>query len=165
MLPPPSAYATSSARDSAATISKSHETVFATSAQVTEHLHRAATVIQAAWRGYSVRSIHPQCASVRREMRTRRMESHILLLESEVRRCHARLQEQEELRVLQHEALAAVWNQVGLWNSLRIPASRTLAIIACPPQPPPLSLSLSPPPFPRSHPLHTLITAARNEGT
>ena len=93
VLPPPLAYAIDSTTEVTHPAHRPSLAAVSSTFNPGEHLHRAATVIQAAWRGYSVRSMHPQCASVRREMRTRRMESRILLLEGKVRMCHARLQE------------------------------------------------------------------------
>ena len=65
--------------------------------------------------------MHPQCASVRREMRTRRMESRILLLEGKVRMCHARLQEQEELHNPPASALSSSTRYCMLVSADRSP--------------------------------------------
>jgi hypothetical protein len=65
----------------------------------------AATVLQAAWwavlaheksllvltcacrRGFVVRAADPQCAAVRRELRFRRVEKHVLVLHGQMQRC------------------------------------------------------------------------------
>ena len=54
-------------------------------------VEQAAVVIQAAWRGYYARCADIRCATVRREIRTRRAERHIELLSSDVSMLRDRL--------------------------------------------------------------------------
>lgn len=48
--------------------------------------HRAATVIQATWRGYWAREHNTEVVSVRKEIRARRAEDHIVMLRAELDR-------------------------------------------------------------------------------
>ena len=48
--------------------------------------HRAATIIQATWRGYWAREHNPDVVSVRKEIRARRAEDHIVVLRAELDR-------------------------------------------------------------------------------
>ena len=45
---------------------------------------RAAIMIQSTWRGYWARTKNPEVVSVRKEIRARRAEDHIVLLRSEL---------------------------------------------------------------------------------
>lgn len=54
-------------------------------------VEQAAVVIQAAWRGYYARCADIRCATVRREIRTRRAERHIELLSGDVAMLRERL--------------------------------------------------------------------------
>ncbi|EGD73040.1 hypothetical protein PTSG_04751 [Salpingoeca rosetta] len=72
---------------------------------------RAATVIQAAWRGFVIRATDPDVAAVRREIRTRRMEDHIVSLHRQLDTLRAELVREQELRAMQQEAMRAIWDK------------------------------------------------------
>jgi hypothetical protein len=46
--------------------------------------HKAAVMIQTRWRGYWTRQHHPEAVSVRKEMRAKRAEDHIIILRAEL---------------------------------------------------------------------------------
>jgi IQ calmodulin-binding motif len=48
--------------------------------------HRAATIIQALWRGYCARQKNAHIQAVRHELRTRRLEDHLRFLRLELDR-------------------------------------------------------------------------------
>ena len=73
----------------------------------------AATKIQALWRGHWARWKDPYTLSQKRELRSRRMEEHVLVLRSEVKKCQQLYEQERQLRVLQLEALKQLWKEVG----------------------------------------------------
>ncbi|XP_025097156.1 uncharacterized protein LOC112565711 isoform X5 [Pomacea canaliculata] len=74
--------------------------------------HRAATVIQAMWRGYRAREYNMHVISVRKEIRARRAEDHIVLLRAELDRLKKLYHEEKRLRTLQMEAIRRLYNEV-----------------------------------------------------
>jgi hypothetical protein len=80
--------------------------------QVTQKDRLAAVVIQAAWRGYYARCTDIRCATVRREMRTRRAERHVELLSADVVLLRDRLAADDHLRELQQQAISMMWAQI-----------------------------------------------------
>lgn len=69
-------------------------------------------MIQAAWWGYYARCTDIRCATVRREIRSRRAERHIELLSTDVLQLRDRLAADDHLRELQQQALALMYGQV-----------------------------------------------------
>ncbi|XP_062596300.1 uncharacterized protein LOC134257721 isoform X3 [Saccostrea cucullata] len=74
--------------------------------------HRAATLIQATWRGFWAREHNPEVVSVRKEIRARRAEDHIVVLRSELDRQRKLYDEERHLRGLQMEAIRCLWKEV-----------------------------------------------------
>ncbi|XP_056014228.1 uncharacterized protein LOC125674963 isoform X3 [Ostrea edulis] len=74
--------------------------------------HRAATLIQATWRGYWAREHNPEVVSVRKEMRARRAEDHIVVLRAELDRQRKLYDEERHMRALQMEAIRCLWKEV-----------------------------------------------------
>lgn len=74
--------------------------------------HRAATVIQATWRGYWAREHNTEVVSVRKEIRARRAEDHIVMLRAELDRQRKLYDEERHMRTLQMEAIRCLWKEV-----------------------------------------------------
>ncbi|XP_069137339.1 uncharacterized protein [Argopecten irradians] len=74
--------------------------------------HKAAVMIQSVWRGYRVRCKDSEAVSVRKEIRARRAEDHIVLLRSELDRQKKLYDEEKHLRSLQMEAIRFLWKEV-----------------------------------------------------
>ncbi|XP_034331470.2 uncharacterized protein [Magallana gigas] len=74
--------------------------------------HRAATVIQATWRGYWARECNAEVVSVRKEIRARRAEDHIVMLRAELDRQRKLYDEERHMRTLQMEAIRCLWKEV-----------------------------------------------------
>ncbi|XP_067676396.1 serine-rich adhesin for platelets-like [Haliotis asinina] len=78
----------------------------------TSEEQRAATVIQAWWRGCVTRLNDPKVVSIRKEIRARRAEDHIVLLKAELERHKHQSAEEKKLRALQMEAIKTLWQEV-----------------------------------------------------
>ncbi|XP_071114836.1 serine-rich adhesin for platelets-like [Haliotis cracherodii] len=78
----------------------------------TSEEQRAASVIQAWWRGCVTRLNDPQVVAVRKEIRARRAEDHIVLLKAELERHKHQSAEEKKLRALQMEAIKTLWQEV-----------------------------------------------------
>ncbi|XP_070182472.1 uncharacterized protein [Littorina saxatilis] len=72
----------------------------------------AATLIQSVWRGYWAREHSLDVVSVRKEIRARRAEDHILLLRAQLDRHKKLYNEEKRLRTLQMEAIRALYHEV-----------------------------------------------------
>jgi hypothetical protein len=75
-------------------------------------LHKAATVIQAAWRGFVVRRWDMQCATIRREIRTKRAEKQINMLMHSNATIAEKVQRGEQIERVQQEAIRLLWGEV-----------------------------------------------------
>ena len=75
-------------------------------------LHKAATIIQAAWRGFWVRCTDMQTATIRREIRTRRAEKQINMLMHSAHAMQEQIHRGEDLRRLQQDAIRMLWDEV-----------------------------------------------------
>ncbi|KAL8584354.1 hypothetical protein ACOMHN_031974 [Nucella lapillus] len=73
---------------------------------------RAATVLQAAWRGHWARESSLEVVSVRKEIRARRAEDHIVLLRADLDRHKKLYNEEKRLRTLQMEAIRCLYQEV-----------------------------------------------------
>ena len=109
--PPPAAPAPAPAHASRPTVSAS-VTASAAGPVRFARLHKAATIIQAAWRGFWVRCTDMQTATIRREIRTRRAEKQINMLMHSTQSMHEQIVHGEELRRLQQEAIRMLWDEV-----------------------------------------------------
>ncbi|CAG5134150.1 unnamed protein product, partial [Candidula unifasciata] len=75
-------------------------------------VHKAAAIIQAYWRGYRTRHFNAQVVSIRKEIRARRAEDHILLLRQDLERNRKLYEEEKQLRILQMEAIRLLYREV-----------------------------------------------------
>lgn len=73
---------------------------------------RAAKKIQAWWRGLHARCCHPVVKEVRREIRLRRMQEHIVFLSGELARVQQQYDEERLQRLVQEEAVKFLWKQL-----------------------------------------------------
>uniref|UniRef100_A0A8D2LRA4 Centrosomal protein of 97 kDa n=1 Tax=Varanus komodoensis TaxID=61221 RepID=A0A8D2LRA4_VARKO len=74
--------------------------------------NRAATKLQACWRGFYTRNYHPKAKEVRYEIRLRRMQDHIKHLTDEVKKLRKEKDEEKLQRLVQEEAVKFLWDQV-----------------------------------------------------
>ncbi|XP_021366766.1 uncharacterized protein LOC110459051 isoform X1 [Mizuhopecten yessoensis] len=74
--------------------------------------HKAAIMIQSVWRGFRTRSKDSEVVFIRKEIRARRAEDHIILLRSELDRQKKLYDEEKHLRSLQMEAIRFLWKEV-----------------------------------------------------
>ncbi|XP_034970733.1 centrosomal protein of 97 kDa [Zootoca vivipara] len=77
-----------------------------------EEMNRAATKIQACWRGFYTRNYHPRAKEVRYEIRLGRMQEHIIHLTEEVDKLRKEKDEEKLQRLVQEEAVKFLWDQV-----------------------------------------------------
>jgi len=74
----------------------------------------AAIKIQKMWRGYRVRNLNPKVATLKRDIQSSRHDEYIRILSKELNSAKAALQVERKLRLLQMEAIKALWKEVGL---------------------------------------------------
>ncbi|XP_053397465.1 uncharacterized protein LOC123551935 isoform X2 [Mercenaria mercenaria] len=72
----------------------------------------AATKIQSFWRGYYTREHNVDAVRVRREIRARRAEEHIVVLRTELDKQRQLYDQERQLRTLQLEAIRQLWREV-----------------------------------------------------
>ncbi|XP_015732748.1 centrosomal protein of 97 kDa isoform X2 [Coturnix japonica] len=77
-----------------------------------QRMTKAATKLQACWRGFYTRNYHPRAKEVRYEIRLSRMQEHILCLTDEIQKLRKEREEDKIQRLVQEEAVRFVWNQV-----------------------------------------------------
>ncbi|XP_009991698.1 PREDICTED: centrosomal protein of 97 kDa [Chaetura pelagica] len=77
-----------------------------------EKMTKAATKLQACWRGFYTRNYHPQAKEVRYEIRLNRMQDHIICLTNEVEKLRKEREEDKIQRLVQEEVVRFLWNQV-----------------------------------------------------
>ncbi|XP_053168623.1 centrosomal protein of 97 kDa isoform X2 [Hemicordylus capensis] len=77
-----------------------------------EAMNRAATKLQARWRGFYTRNHHPRAKEVRYEIRLGRMQEHIMHLTKEVEKLKKEKDEERLQRLVQEEAVKFLWDQV-----------------------------------------------------
>ncbi|XP_061484144.1 centrosomal protein of 97 kDa isoform X2 [Rhineura floridana] len=77
-----------------------------------QEMNRAATKLQACWRGFYTRNHHPRAKEVRYEIRLCRMQEHIMHLTEEVNKLRKEKDEEMLQRVVQEEAVKFLWNEV-----------------------------------------------------
>ncbi|NXU57850.1 CEP97 protein, partial [Turnix velox] len=73
---------------------------------------KAATKLQACWRGFYTRNHNPRAKEVRYEIRLKRMQEHIICLTDEVKKLRKEREEDKIQRLVQEEAVRFLWNQV-----------------------------------------------------
>ncbi|XP_054831120.1 centrosomal protein of 97 kDa [Eublepharis macularius] len=94
-----------------------------------EEMARAATKLQASWRGYYTRNHHPRAKEVRYEIRLSRMQDHIMHLTEEVKKLRKEKDEERLQRKVQGEALKFLWDQVRSIQEWQLSLNRHLSII------------------------------------
>ncbi|NXG69410.1 CEP97 protein, partial [Baryphthengus martii] len=77
-----------------------------------QRMTKAATKLQACWRGFYTRSYHPRAKEVRYEIRLNRMQEHIVCLTDEIEKLRKEREEDKIQRLVQEEAVRFLWNQV-----------------------------------------------------
>ncbi|NXO03781.1 CEP97 protein, partial [Rhinopomastus cyanomelas] len=77
-----------------------------------QRMTKAATKLQACWRGFYTRNYHPRAKEVRYEIRLNRMQEHIVCLTDEIEKLRKEREEDKIQRLVQEEAVRFLWNQV-----------------------------------------------------
>ncbi|NXD82492.1 CEP97 protein, partial [Halcyon senegalensis] len=77
-----------------------------------QRMTKAATKLQACWRGFYTRNYHPRAKEVRYEIRLNRMQEHIICLTDEIEKLRKEREEDKIQRLVQEEAVRFLWNQV-----------------------------------------------------
>ncbi|NXF08623.1 CEP97 protein, partial [Smithornis capensis] len=77
-----------------------------------QRMTKAATKLQACWRGFHTRNYHPRAREVRNEIRLNRMQEHIICLTDEIEKLRKEREEDKMQRLVQEEAVRFLWNQV-----------------------------------------------------
>ncbi|XP_071417644.1 centrosomal protein of 97 kDa [Pithys albifrons albifrons] len=77
-----------------------------------QRMTKAATKLQACWRGFYTRNFHPRAKEVRNEIRLNRMQEHIICLSHEIEKLRKEREEDKMRRLVQEEAVRFLWNQV-----------------------------------------------------
>ncbi|ETE69460.1 Centrosomal protein of 97 kDa, partial [Ophiophagus hannah] len=75
-------------------------------------MNKAATKLQACWRGFYTRTFHPRVREARYEIRLSRMQEHIIHLTEEVQKLRKEKNEEKLQRLVQEEAVKFLWDQV-----------------------------------------------------
>uniref|UniRef100_A0A8C6XCK0 Centrosomal protein of 97 kDa n=1 Tax=Naja naja TaxID=35670 RepID=A0A8C6XCK0_NAJNA len=75
-------------------------------------MNKAATKLQACWRGFYTRTFHPRVREARYEIRLSRMQEHIIHLTEEVQKLRKEKNEEKLQRLVQEEAVEFLWDQV-----------------------------------------------------
>ncbi|KAH9525096.1 hypothetical protein Btru_000324 [Bulinus truncatus] len=88
--------------------------------------HKAATFIQAFWRGYWAREHNSKVISIRKEIRARRAEDHIILLRKDLERNRQLYEKEKRMRVLQMEAIRLLYNEVQTLKSHSVLSNKDL---------------------------------------
>ncbi|KFP25379.1 Centrosomal protein of 97 kDa, partial [Colius striatus] len=77
-----------------------------------QRMTKAATKLQACWRGFYTRNFHPRAKEVRYEIRLNRMQEHIICLTDEIEKLRKEREEDRIQRLVQEEAVRFLWNEV-----------------------------------------------------
>ncbi|NXM69503.1 CEP97 protein, partial [Serilophus lunatus] len=77
-----------------------------------QRMAKAATKLQACWRGFYTRNYHPRAKEVRNEIRLNRMQEHIICLTDQLEKLRKEREEDKMQRLVQEEAVRFLWNQV-----------------------------------------------------
>ncbi|NXN20938.1 CEP97 protein, partial [Nycticryphes semicollaris] len=77
-----------------------------------QRMTKAATKLQACWRGFYTRNHHPRAKEVRYEIRLNRMQEHIICLTDEIEKLRKEREEDKIQSLVQEEAVRFLWNQV-----------------------------------------------------
>ncbi|NXK52553.1 CEP97 protein, partial [Chauna torquata] len=110
-----------------------------------QRMAKAATKLQACWRGFYTRNYHPRAREVRYEIRLSRMQEHIICLTDEIQKLRKERDEDKIQRLVQEEAVRFLWNQVKSLQQWQLTVTQNLgatwqpgipsASIFCPSEP------------------------------
>ncbi|KAM9565732.1 centrosomal protein of 97 kDa isoform 1-T1 [Guaruba guarouba] len=120
-------------------------TVVDQSAAELQRMTKAATKLQACWRGFYTRNYHLQAKEVRSEIRLNRMQEYIICLTDEIEKLRKEKEEDKIQRLVQEEAVRFLWNQVKSLQQWQLSVTQNLgatwrpgipsASIFCPSEP------------------------------
>lgn len=110
-----------------------------------QRMTKAATKLQACWRGFYTRNFHPRAKEVRYEIRLSRMQEHIICLTNEIEMLRKEREEDKIQRLVQEEAVRFLWNQVKSLQQWQLTVTQNAgaawqpgippASNSCPPEP------------------------------
>ncbi|NWU96932.1 CEP97 protein, partial [Upupa epops] len=106
---------------------------------------KAATKLQACWRGFYTRNYHPRAKEVRYEIRLNRMQEHIVCLTDEIEKLRKERAEDKIQRLVQEEAVRFLWNEVKSLQQWQLSVTQTLGATWQPGTPSPSAFSSSEP--------------------
>ncbi|NXS98259.1 CEP97 protein, partial [Jacana jacana] len=87
---------------------------------------KAATKLQACWRGFYTRNHHPRAKEVRYEIRLKRMQEHIICLTEEIEKLRKEREEDKIQSLVQEEAVRFLWNQVKSLQQWQLSVTQNL---------------------------------------
>ncbi|XP_009698798.1 PREDICTED: centrosomal protein of 97 kDa, partial [Cariama cristata] len=93
-----------------------------------QRMTKAATKLQACWRGFYTRNYHPRAKEVRYEIRLNRMQEHIICLTDEVEKLRKEREEDKIQRLVQEEAVRFLWNQVKSLQQWQLSVTQNLGV-------------------------------------
>ncbi|NXV87335.1 CEP97 protein, partial [Calonectris borealis] len=91
-----------------------------------QRMAKAATKLQACWRGFYTRNYHPRAKEVRYEIRLNRMQEHIICLTDEIEKLRKEREEDKIQRLVQEEAVRFLWNQVKSLQQWQLSVTQNL---------------------------------------
>ncbi|KFV55670.1 Centrosomal protein of 97 kDa, partial [Tyto alba] len=91
-----------------------------------QRMTKAATKLQACWRGFYTRNHHPRAKEVRYEIRLNRMQEHIICLTDEIQKLRKEREEDKIQRLVQEEAVRFLWDQVKSLQQWQLSVTRNL---------------------------------------
>ncbi|NWX10215.1 CEP97 protein, partial [Caloenas nicobarica] len=91
-----------------------------------QRMTKAATKLQACWRGFYTRNYHPRAKEVRYEIRLNRMQEHIIYLTDEIEKLRKEREEDKIQRLVQEEAVRFLWNQVKSLQQWQLSVTQNL---------------------------------------
>ncbi|NXL56966.1 CEP97 protein, partial [Chordeiles acutipennis] len=91
-----------------------------------QRMTKAATKLQAYWRGFYTRNYHPRAKEVRYEIRLNRMQEHIICLTDEMEKLRKEREEDKIQRLVQEEAVRFLWNQVKSLQQWQLSVTQNL---------------------------------------
>ncbi|NXK29166.1 CEP97 protein, partial [Arenaria interpres] len=91
-----------------------------------QRMNKAATKLQACWRGFYTRNHHPRAKEVRYEIRLNRMQEHIICLTDEIEKLRKEREEDKIQSLVQEEAVRFLWNQVKSLQQWQLSVTQNL---------------------------------------
>uniref|UniRef100_A0A8D0HR40 Centrosomal protein of 97 kDa n=1 Tax=Sphenodon punctatus TaxID=8508 RepID=A0A8D0HR40_SPHPU len=96
---------------------------------VLQRMNKAATKLQACWRGFYIRNYHPRAKEVRYEIRLSRMQEHIICLSEEVQKLREERDEERIQKLVQEEAVRFLWHEVRSLRQWQLSVNTKLSTI------------------------------------